>query len=124
MTLWQKSQRQHPFARTSKSISSSRATPTRHFSAKPTVIKSASTFSKKPRANARNRRTLVKVSAIIKKRKFRLKTQYLVRWLGFGPEHDVWKDEDELFGCADLIRIYEHATGNIEWMEPASWQDQ
>lgn len=60
------------------------------------------------------------VAAIIQKRKFRRKTQYLIRWLGFGPEHDVWKDEDELFGCADLIRSYEHAIGNMEWMEPAN----
>lgn len=36
-------------------------------------------------------------------------TQYLVRWLGYGPEHDEWKSLTALSFCLDLIEDYEAA---------------
>ncbi|KAI9728342.1 MAG: hypothetical protein M1828_003742 [Chrysothrix sp. TS-e1954] len=34
--------------------------------------------------------------------------QYLIRWLGHGPAHDMWYDEDNLGGCSRLVAQYEH----------------
>lgn len=34
-------------------------------------------------------------------------TQYLVRWVGHGPEEDVWYDVESLVDCASLVDEYE-----------------
>ena len=61
------------------------------------------------------------VAAIVKKRTTRRRQQYLVRWKNFGPEDDTWMDIDNLEDCAELVRDYEVATGNLTWQPPASW---
>jgi hypothetical protein len=67
------------------------------------------------------------VEAVIKKRisrttrKRKSKTEYLIRFKGFGPEFDEWKDEDEMDNCADLVQEYEHSSGNTSWEPPVSW---
>ena len=35
------------------------------------------------------------------------KVQYLIRWVGHGPEHDVWYDSENLGGCKGLVKHYE-----------------
>ena len=68
------------------------------------------------------------VEAVVKKRVLRRrgrntspKTQYLIRWKGFGPEYDEWKEEEELEGCSELVKEYESSTGNTTWTRPPSW---
>ena len=34
------------------------------------------------------------------------RTQYLVRWFGYGPEHDVWYDITNLDSAGDLVDKY------------------
>ena len=36
-------------------------------------------------------------------------TQYLIRWLGYGPEFDQWYNQKDLANSADLIQQYENA---------------
>ena len=44
-----------------------------------------------------------------RQRKFNktLVTQYMVRWVGYGPEHDVWRSLSALSNCLDLVEEYE-----------------
>ena len=37
------------------------------------------------------------------------KKQYLIRWVGHGPEHDVWYDTENLGGCKGLVEQFEKA---------------
>ncbi|SLM39130.1 Chromo domain/shadow [Lasallia pustulata] len=39
-------------------------------------------------------------------------TKYLVRWKGYGPEHDEWYGENLLDGCLETILDYEERQGN------------
>ena len=41
-------------------------------------------------------------------------TQYLVRWLGYGPEHDQWYPTKNLLNAAELIEEYEKAIRDRE----------
>ena len=47
------------------------------------------------------------VEKLLRKRISRGQTQYLVQWLGYGPEHDVWYDTRDLGSAAELIAEYE-----------------
>jgi hypothetical protein len=65
------------------------------------------------------------VEAVVKKRVLRrgrgTKVQYLVRWKGFGPEYDEWKDEESLEDCSESVKEYEFSTGNTTWTPPPIW---
>ena len=39
-------------------------------------------------------------------RKRGLKTEYLIRWLGYGPEHNCWEPEANLQGCPKSVQQY------------------
>ena len=48
-----------------------------------------------------------KVEALLKYRSRGSSQQYLVRWLGYGPEHDKWIHEEELAdGAAVMLKQY------------------
>jgi len=34
------------------------------------------------------------------------KKKYLIKWVGYGPEYNEWKSEEELSHCADLVKAY------------------
>lgn len=36
-------------------------------------------------------------------------TEYLVRWAGYGPEHDAWYNVKDLEDSKDLVDDYERA---------------
>ena len=64
---------------------------------------------------------VVRKRAIKRGRKNEHRVQYLVRWKGFGPEYDEWKDEESLEGCAELVKEYEFDSGNTTWTPPTTW---
>jgi hypothetical protein len=35
-----------------------------------------------------------------------VKTQFLIRWQGYAPEHDTWEPESNLTNCPDIIKAY------------------
>jgi hypothetical protein len=39
----------------------------------------------------------------------RRKSQYLVKWKGYGPEHNSWEPEAHLTGCKEAIREYRNS---------------
>ena len=45
----------------------------------------------------------------------KLVTQYLVRWEGYGPEHDDWRSIDELTNATALVKEYEE---NMQQLQP------
>jgi len=52
------------------------------------------------------------VEKVINRRKRRygrgpLKTEYLLRWKGYGPEWDTWKGKDDL-DCTELVEEYDN----------------
>jgi hypothetical protein len=36
----------------------------------------------------------------------RSKTEFLIKWVGFGPEHCTWEPEKNLTNCIDLLSLY------------------
>ena len=46
------------------------------------------------------------VERLMAKRTRRGRPQFLVRWQGFGPEHDTWEDERNILDD-DLVAAYE-----------------
>ncbi|KAG7007260.1 hypothetical protein G7Y79_00011g031580 [Physcia stellaris] len=52
------------------------------------------------------------IERLINKRKTAKRgPEYLVRWKGYGPEHDVWRNLPELGNAMDLVWEYEDAIG-------------
>ena len=46
------------------------------------------------------------IDQLIGKRTSQGRTQYLVKWLGYGPEHDVWYDITNLDPAKVLVNKY------------------
>ena len=51
------------------------------------------------------------VEALLKHRERRGGRQYLVRWTGYGPEHDEWVHEGELEHAKEMLKHYKEANG-------------
>ena len=47
------------------------------------------------------------VERILGKRMSRKKTQYLVKWFGYGDEHNVWYNEEDLSEAQEAVKDYE-----------------
>ena len=47
------------------------------------------------------------------------RTEYKVRWKGFGPKYDSWLSEDEL-NCPDILNRFKAALEKLEKQE--DWQ--
>ena len=47
------------------------------------------------------------IERLLERRTSREKTQYLIKWLGYGPAHNVWYDVDDLADAQDLIEDLE-----------------
>lgn len=47
------------------------------------------------------------VEHILGKRMSRKKTQYLVKWFGYGDEHNVWYNEEDLSEAQEAVKDYE-----------------
>ncbi len=52
---------------------------------------------------------LYMVETLLRKRKNRAtgKTQYLIKWQGWGPAHNAWYNEEDLGSAKELIREFE-----------------
>ena len=46
------------------------------------------------------------VERILDHRKRGRRMQFLVRWSGYGAEHDAWEPEDNLINCPDRLKEY------------------
>ena len=55
------------------------------------------------------------VEKLLGRRTSQCRTQYLVRWLSYGPEHDVWYDFTNLNLAKDLVDKYnrDHEARNL-----------
>ena len=51
------------------------------------------------------------VEAIIRHRRRGSGWQYLIRWEGYGPEHDEWLKEDDLEHAKTVLKKYKAAHG-------------
>lgn len=61
------------------------------------------------------------IERLLQKRRIRKgrgwSTQYLVRWLGYGPEDDTWMPEHRLANAPELVRQYEEVNGSAIGVE-------
>ena len=81
----------------------------------------------KPENNMKPTKDHYVVEKLLGKRTSQGQTQYLVRWLGYGPEHNVWYDITNLYSAKDLVNKYnqdhEAATSTRPkescWAQPA-----
>lgn len=68
-----------------------------------------------PPAVVIDREEEVEIKRLLQKRRIRRgrswSTQYLVRWLGYGPEHDKWIPVTRLSHARDLIDTYKQLFG-------------
>jgi hypothetical protein len=46
------------------------------------------------------------VERIVQERKAKNQAEYLIRWKGFGPEHDTWVKEKDIMGLGELLRYW------------------
>ena len=63
------------------------------------------------------------VEKLLGKRTSQGQTQYLVRWLGYGPEHNVWYDITNLYLAKDLVNKYnqDHEAGTSTRPKESHW---
>jgi Chromo (CHRromatin Organisation MOdifier) domain len=52
------------------------------------------------------------IESLLAKRTYRRKTQYLVRWKGFGPDEDTWMDVTDLEHAQESIHEFEQTHVN------------
>ena len=77
--------------------------------------------------NIKSTRNHYVVEKLLGRRTSQGQTQYLVKWLGYGPEHDVWYDITNLDLAQDLVNKYnqDHEAGTStlpsrsRWAQPA-----
>ena len=41
------------------------------------------------------------------------KRQFLVKWLGYGPEHNTWEPEGNLTNCSEVMQAYWDAQASV-----------
>ena len=53
------------------------------------------------------------------------KKQFLVKWLGYGPEHNTWEPEANLTNCSEVLQTFWDAARSLEGscacQGPAEW---
>lgn len=57
---------------------------------------------------------LFTVERLLCHRKQRNKTEFVVKWLGYGPEHNTWEPESNLITCDELIAEYWQSVKDAE----------
>ena len=50
------------------------------------------------------------------------KKQFLVKWLGYGPEHNTWEPEANLTNCSEVLQTFWDAARSLKTPEPAKDQ--
>ena len=72
----------------------------------------------KPKDNVEPIRDYYVIEKLLSRRTSQGQTQYLVRWLGYGPEHDVWYDITNLDSAKDLVNRYNRNHGARTLIQP------
>ena len=54
------------------------------------------------------------IERLLAKRQSGRSSQYLVRWKGYGPEHDRWYSARQLANAKDLIQDYERHLAAVQ----------
>ena len=49
------------------------------------------------------------IEALLARRRPRGKVQYLIKWAGYGHEHNAWYDADDLTGARELMHRYDES---------------
>lgn len=90
--------------------------PTAELPAKWTSVQKALTLSKPPAVKLKNGEPYYEVSHIVaeKERCNATAKRYLVRWMGWGPEDDVWMSENDLVDAPSLLRNWNQLKEGIE----------
>ena len=50
------------------------------------------------------------------------KKQFLVKWLGYGPEHNTWEPEANLTNCSEKLQTFRDAARSLKAPAPAKDQ--
>ena len=63
--------------------------------------------------------TEYEIEKILDHRLFRNQRQFLIRWQGYGPEHDTWEPADIHDDEKPLVDVYQQSKGGvINWVKP------
>ena len=55
---------------------------------------------------------MYEIESLLARRRSRGKTQYLVKWAGYGHEHNVWYNAEDLTSAQELMRQYDETHPN------------